>query len=224
MKRRMPSISALASALAALACAISTPASAGTVRFDGFAPSGSVSVNVVPPSVIGPTVSAGRYTGQLDGQSFLSYCIDLFATLSFGTTYTNEYVAKPAATYLNATRANDLARLAALAYDQVVDATTAAAFQVSVWEIAYETSGTYDVSGGNFSVTSGNGAVITDANNWLAALPGSAGNWQAVVLDSPLHQDVVTFSQTPVPGAAWLLGSGLLGLVAVRRRRGSGRR
>jgi hypothetical protein len=36
-----------------------------------------------------------------------------------------------------------------------------------------------------------------------------------------MKQEVTAISEVPVPAAVWLLGSGLLGLVAVARRRGA---
>jgi hypothetical protein len=46
-------------------------------------------------------------------------------------------------------------------------------------------------------------------------------NWalaDASFLDSSITYQSVTVNQTPIPAAVWLLGSGLVGLVALRRR------
>lgn len=196
------------------------PALATTVQFTGFS-DGSVNANISTP--ISP-VKAGRYAGLLDGSSFYSFCIDLFQTLSFGTTYTSYTPVAASVHFANASKANDLGRLATANLPGLAGTTATAAFQLAVWEIAEETSGSYNLSGGSFTASgSSAAAAIALANGWLASLPGASG-YVATVLESPTRQDVVSFAPVPLPGALLFLLSGGLGLAGFARRRRSTRR
>ena len=214
--------------LAILGCVLAltaVSATASTVRFDGFS-NGYYQVDVDPPSIVGATVDAGRYTGVLDGQSFYSFCVDLFHTLSFGTTY-NDYARADATPYLQtqgfsaadaSARSLALAQLATAHLGQLVDTLTTAAFQLAIWEIRYEPGTSFSLSGGGFTASGGaNAASAVDlANSWLSALGGPANVSAEFMLNSDTHQDVVVF--TPLPGALIFLASGLLGLLGMSRR------
>lgn len=99
----------------------------------------------------------------------------------------------------------------------VSDVNTAAAFQIALWEITYDTDmslagpGLFFVGGGQFQ------AGITDvAQNWLNIVNSAAilPEPQLFLLVSPNNQDIIT---TPTPGTMALLG--LAGIAIGRRRR-----
>jgi hypothetical protein len=96
----------------------------------------------------------------------------------------------------------------------------ATAFQLAIWEIVNETSLPYSLDDGSFTRDSGSAAAIL-ANAWLADLNAGAIGWTPatglLALTSSTVQDMLV--QTPIPAAAWLLGSGLLGLFGISRRR-----
>jgi hypothetical protein len=117
----------------------------------------------------------------------------------------------------------------------------ALALQISLWEIVHETAGPYSVSLGNAAWSSSNTTqanAIAQANTWLgylnSCIAGSACTWKALTnlraitetkeqnLVKPRQSFVVQVQVVPIPAAAWLLGSGLLGLFAVGRRRKAG--
>jgi len=104
------------------------------------------------------------------------------------------------------------------------------AVQLAVWEIANENYGAvadgkfgYSLSDGFLQITSDSkdvtAAIFNQANAWLTALNK---DWKPLnnlfSLVNPTQQDFVV-QVVPIPAAAWLLGSGLLGLFAVARRR-----
>lgn len=172
---------------------------------------------------------------------FIGFCLEVGENINVnGATYywnvrdvEDAPIATPGA--MGATRASDIAKLVTLALGGSLanaltyGADTVAAFQLALWEIAIErtngSGGSYDLNTGGFrSTTSGIGTFTTDQINqaqaWLGTLSGSNTIGEArylLALTRAGVQDMLV--QTPIPAAAWLLGSGLLGLLGISRRR-----
>ena len=131
-----------------------------------------------PNAALIKSVSAGGLTTILNGgPSFESYCIDLYQTIAFGAPPYPEYTfAGVGHLFTNANAYADLGRLYATA-GVVNNAMTEAAFQIAVWEIAYEATGTaYDLASGAASFAGGTAAssgALTLASTWLANLAAS---------------------------------------------------
>lgn len=203
--------------------AVSAPVSAALVQ-NAFA-IGSLSVTVNRPDQSGQSTRAGGFTGVYNGAAFLSYCIELAQSFSFGTSYTNYSVvpvpAAPNTLPMGPVKAIDLARLVAENFtDSFTSTVKSAAMQLAIWEIVHETSGTYGVTGGTFNVNAGNTNVNSArilADEWLAELPGLSAVAPMIALGSPTRQDFITV--VPVPPSIALFSGGLLfGLWGVRRR------
>jgi hypothetical protein len=167
-----------------------------------------------------------------DTNQFVSFCIDLADTIGVPSNHTWDVVGLAAAPDttagpMGATKANDLAKLlggvitSGVLNDArlVLDTNTKrAAMQLAIWEVVHETSGTYSLSGGVAQFTA-SAAIINQANTYLALI-GAAGTVAMrglVGLTSTTTQDFV--GQVPIPAAAWLFGSALLGVAALGRRR-----
>lgn len=106
-------------------------------------------------------------------------------------------------------------------------AATALALQVTIWELVHETNDTYGLDTGiaTFSKTSTvpSNDAMTLAAGWLAAINDKTYlSWTPAknlfAITKLGVQDYVV-QVVPIPAAAWLLGSGLLGLFAVARRK-----
>jgi PEP-CTERM motif len=209
----------------ALACALGLAAEsrANDVTFTGFAHgSQTVAFSLVAPNAVASgTVSAGGFATILNGgPSFVSYCVDLYQHISFGTLYP-EYGA-PGTTHVfaNSRAYADLGRLYANA--GVVDTSVEeAAFQIAVWEIAYETTpGAYSLGSGAASFSGGSAdssGALALAATWLAGLGNGAGR-SISVIESPDHQDVI-FAPVPEPSTYMLMIAGLMATVEISRRK-----
>ena len=206
-----------------LALAGLSQADAASVSFSGFA-HGSESVNfslTAPNSVLSGSGSAGGLLASLNGSaSFETYCVDLYQHIGFGETYTDYTLPNTTHTFANSNAYVDLGRLYATA-GPINDAVHEAAFQIAVWEIAYETSNLYDLGSGSAKFSGGSAdtsGALTLASGWLSSLTNGA-HPSIAVLDSREHQDMI-YAPVPEPETYSLLLGGLavIGFVARRRR------
>lgn len=214
----------VSSLAAATLAAFSGLAQADNVSFPGFA-HGSHTVTATlsgPNAALSKSVSAGGFTTIVDGgPSFETYCVDLYQTINFGAAPYTEYVDVGLGhAFANSNAYADLGRLYATA--GVVDnAVAEAAFQIAVWEIAYESAGNaYNLASGAASFSGGSAAssgALTLASGWLANL--ASGGPSITVLESRLHQDVIFAQPVPEPEVVLLMAAGLLGVSAAARRK-----
>lgn len=163
-----------------------------------------------------------------NSDSFVSFCIDLDENVSTNNTYTWDVVAlgdAPNGSPMGTDKAADLAKLYG---DQIGtslnDATTLndgtlIALQLATWEIIYEDfdANGYSVSGGNHFVGNNSGWA-DDANDMLSDLGDSGVVMTGLVaLTNEGAQDFV--AQVPIPAAAWLFGSAMVGAGVLGRRK-----
>ncbi len=209
----------------ALVCLCAAPAHADTVQFLGYA-HGSVGVNYQLTG-LQPTsgsTGAGGFVTKLNGvdPTFTTYCIDLYQYIGFNEPPYGTYVNIPASahTFRNASASVDLAKLYSSGH--VIDsAVTEAAFQIAVWEITYETTGIYNVAGGDALFTGAGANTVTAlglAENWLEHL-GTGNGVNVRVLESGTYQDEVFATPVPEPGTVGLSFAALGLMAGVMRRR-----
>ena len=208
-------------------------AGADPLKATGFAV-GYENVTLTSPGfVLGPTVHAGAFDLNPPA-GIIAYCIDIFQTLSFGSLYTDYSTSTLAADgVLSATRKSEISQLFHGFYDtSLTSSTNSAAFQLALWEIAYETNGNpLNVDGasagkGTTYATSPNtpAGVITTADTWLAGLGAFSTDLDGfTTYRSASHQDLISYhgQRVPEPATATLLvaGLGLLAFVARRKEK-----
>ncbi len=208
-------------------------AHATLVDFQGFA-NGSRTVNFAlssPNITTSGFVAAGGFNTLLDNSRLVTtYCIDLYEFLRFSDpAYTNYSIVDGSLYAFKNTRADtDIGKLFSAAH-LVNNATTQAAFQIAVWELAYETSTTYGVASGAARFFGGSAAdpsgALSLANDWLSQLSSITNTSDVQVLESVTRgniagrQDQVFVNRVPEPSSVTLAVAALLGLGFLTRRR-----
>ena len=162
---------------------------------------------------------AGGFLTDAGGNTFTSWCVDIFQHTYFGETV-NNYSLTNGASALGAARADALGRLATEAYGSVTNAASSGAFQLAIWEIVNENSGNpYNLGAGNFRADSVSNGSLTLAQQWLNNL-GGVNHYVVSVWQSQSRQDLAVFERVSVPeaGSLTMLGIGLLAAGVARRR------
>lgn len=223
-------------------------ASPVTSTFNNVSPSVDMALSLISPTPAGGTTSAGlfNWTGTMSNPAglqgnYLAFCIELTQNVAPGNSYTYdmaplELAPQPgtSVTPMGGAKASALRELFGRFYSPSfgsdingpgISAEEAAAMQLSIWEIVYETTPSggpgpgaafglsFDILSGNVFF-SGNATVLGLATTFLSALDGTgpqAVDLYALVSDD--HQDMIV----PGPGALALLG--LAGAATARRRR-----
>lgn len=203
---------------------VSGASSGKTVNITDFSFTNPVATTVTGGPVAGvQSVPAGQFTGTLDGASFQAYCAELDQSFNTGTAYT--YDVRDPSTYFTPQKADALSRLFTATTGFVTDADTSGAMQAGIWEILYESGGSFDVSGGSFATApapNDGGAIAAFAaiNGILGNLGQYAANVQLDLLYNASSQNFLTVHEVPEPGT-WVLmfaGLGVIGAVARRRQ------
>ncbi|HMX16773.1 MAG TPA: PEP-CTERM sorting domain-containing protein [Rhodocyclaceae bacterium] len=207
-------------AAVAIATAFAGPALADTVKLTNYAFTPAKSIQTSGPSYNG---GAGEFVGTLNGNSFATFCTDLAQSFSFNTTYTDYSVVDGVLAWGAAKSLSmDKAISYMLAAGGPTNANNSAAYQAMIWEVLYETSGTFSFTSGTFKASSTNAAAQTALNgiNW-GAIATQAVTYSVDQLYSPRHQDFLVYAPVPEPEsyAMMLAGLGVMGAIARRRTR-----
>jgi len=239
----------LCSALA-LATSLALPASAVTLTVTQsgatiFGTNGNSSATVVETALrpLGLGVLAGGFAvkGNLDGdvlntdEFFTAWCLDIATYLRLPSIYTTTTTPFSSGA-LTLAKISNIERLFETGYNSLVVTNNiqSAGFQLALWEVLYENSGTFDLAIGNFSVSSSAAIAagqallngMAGAINWDYDLTflqsndprgGPTGHYSQHLVTANTGLELV--AAVPLPAGGVQLLAGLGALAALRRRR-----
>jgi hypothetical protein len=203
------------------------PAAADILKYSGPAFGGYVSTSGLTntPNPVTGSPNAGAFSMlnvTAGGGSFAAWCVDIYSWLNTSSSGASYTLTSGTSFFGGSSIVTALERLASQHLASIDTVAESGAFQLAVWEIVYENSGTYDLGTGNFRVASASGGAISTANSWLAGLGSGARTMTLGIWASSSSQDLAVFA-APIPEpeiyAMMLAGLGLLGFAGKRNKR-----
>ncbi len=175
-------------------------------------------------------VAAGIYNLELGGDKtpYDSFCIDFF---EWAPNKTYEYDVQSVASVFNAQIEADLYELWDKYFDDAKnDSIIAAAMQVAIWEVTSslyygDTDYSVETGDGGFYLNNDNNGVQSLAQTYLDGLNDPwqlSGSFSLIALTNvgqPGKQDYLVSAPVPEPSTMLLMGAGLLGTLAYRRKK-----
>lgn len=171
-----------------------------------------------------------RITDTTNSIDLIAWCLDIAHSLTLKGLYGITAAPFSNTFTFSETQKNNIKSLFETAYlDLDLDNDSqSAGFQLALWELAYESSGTFDVQNGTFSTVASMGAVDA-ANGFLGNLGGQITKSYHVDYYESLgygngkrySQNLVSVTPVPLPAAGLLLAFGLTGLCFAGKRKKS---
>ncbi len=204
----------IVAALVAIPCAVSMADPVDDfMDYRGMAKRDRVRITFDPAGLSNDRITAGQMKIRYQDENYLGYCVDIY-----------QYAGDAHVTELAPSDVVPGGVQAAFLFETYGDAVSngrqAAAIQIAIWEVLYETADSYDIRHGAFKA-GGNNQVTNLAQVLLDSVPVSYDpSPTTIFLYSESKQDMmISGGEIPEPGTMALLSIGGAMTVIRRRRR-----